>query len=257
MKLSVVTSTWNSAAWLADSIASVDVQTWPHVERIFVDGGSTDGTLDMIAAVEGDKKVLHDVRGGISAAMNAGARVATGDVIAHLHSDDIYADADVLAKVARWMSDSDALWLFGRCRSLVDGRQIDNEHPTPRYSYAALLRRNMIPHPSTFYRREAFNAAGGFDESLKYAMDYDLWLKLGRMGDPIQVDDYLAAFRYHAGSLTSRRAWAAHNQTLAVRLRHQGLNPLAIAEHMLRHGVRSWRMWREPPPYAADVPQSR
>jgi GT2 family glycosyltransferase len=253
MRISIITCTWNSEPFIAESVASVSAQSHPHIERIFVDGGSEDGTLERIRSLPGDVKVLEGVRGGIARAMNEGARAATGDVIAHLHSDDIYCGPDVLETVARNLENSKAPWLFGRCRSLIDGELQDNSYATPRYSYAALLRGNMIPHPATFVRRSAFLAVGGFDPAWKYAMDYDLWLRLGRLGPPVQLDDYLAAFRYHPGSLSTSNAWAAHNETLRIRLRHGDRNPLHVAEHLLRHGVRSWRMWRAPPPYSSGA----
>jgi glycosyltransferase involved in cell wall biosynthesis len=250
VKLSIITCTWNSEPYLAESIASVSAQTHPDIERIFVDGGSTDGTLERIRAVPGDVKVLEGVRGGISRAMNAGARIATGDVIAHLHSDDVYCSPDVLAVVAEKLASSPAEWLYGRCRALVDGQQSDNTFETVPYSWEALVRRNLVPHPAAFVRREAFLAVGGFDPAWRYAMDYDLWLKLGRRGAPVQVADYLSAFRFHAGSLSTRNAWGAHREDLQVRLRHTGRNPLACAEHLARHAVRSWRLLRSPPPHS-------
>ena len=81
---SIVTCTWNSAATLRDTLDSVSSQTCRDVEHIFVDGGSTDGTLEMIDAYQGNKRVLRDVKGGISRAMNEGIRHASGEYIAHL-----------------------------------------------------------------------------------------------------------------------------------------------------------------------------
>ncbi|MDX2154910.1 MAG: glycosyltransferase family 2 protein [Hyphomicrobiaceae bacterium] len=250
MKLSIITCTWNSEPFVADSIASVSAQEYPHVERIFVDGGSTDGTLERLRAVPGEVRVLEGVRGGIARAMNEGVRVATGDVIAHLHSDDIYSGPKVLSLVVERMRGSKAEWLYGRCRSLIDGHLADNDFDTVPYSWRALVRRNLVPHPATFVRRDAFLEVGGFDPSWRYAMDYDMWLRLGRRGDPVQVRDYLAAFRFHPGSLSTRNAWGAHREDLRVRLEHAGRNPVALAEHLLRFGVRSWRMLRRPPPYS-------
>ena len=85
---SIVTCTRNSAATLADTLASVQAQTWPAHEHIFVDGGSSDATLDLIAAYPGAKRLLPGVTGGIGHAMNAGIAAASGDYVAHLHSDD-------------------------------------------------------------------------------------------------------------------------------------------------------------------------
>src|SRR4051812_46578480 len=113
LTFSIITCTWNSAAYLPESIASVLAQTYPRIEYIFVDGGSTDGTLDQIRALKRPYRLLENVRGGVSRAMNEGMRVATGDVIAHLHSDDYYLEPDVLATVARQMEASGKNWLFG------------------------------------------------------------------------------------------------------------------------------------------------
>jgi glycosyltransferase involved in cell wall biosynthesis len=253
LKLSIITCTWNSEPYLAESIASVSAQDYPNVERIFVDGGSTDGTLERIRAVRGDVKVLEGVQGGIARAMNEGVRVATGDVVAHLHSDDMYCSPLVLSTVAARFAESDAEWLYGRCRSLIDGQLADNDFETVPYNWHALIRRNLVPHPATFVRREAFLAVGGFDPAWLYAMDYDLWLKLGRRGPPEQLSQYLAAFRFHEGSLSTRNAWGAHREDLQVRLRHAGSNPLAIAEHLARYVVRSWRLLHTPPPHSSGT----
>lgn len=246
MKFSIITCTWNSAAWLAESIASVDAQRYPHIERVFVDGGSDDGTLDMIRAVPGEVKILEGVRGGIGRAMNEGVRVATGDVFAHLHSDDYYVDGNVLAKVATGLADSRAEWLYGRCKSVIDGRLADNDFVTKRFSWYALIRANIIPHPATFMRRQAFLDLGAFDESLRYAMDYDMWLKMARHHDPVQLDDYLAAFRFHAGSLSTRQARATHAEEWKVRMRHAGHSYVERAEHLARHTVRTMKKSLKP-----------
>jgi glycosyltransferase involved in cell wall biosynthesis len=243
MKLSIVTCTWNSEPWLAESIASVARQDFPHVEKIFVDGGSTDGTLDRIAAVPGDVKVLHNVRGGISRAMNAGVAVATGDIIAHMHSDDFYLGSDVFCRVAAaFDAQHDAEWLYGRCKTVERGALVENNYEFKSYSWDALIRRNIVPHQSTFMRRSAFNALGGFDETLRYAMDYDLWLKAAKRGAPIQLFDYLAAFRFHGGSLSTTQARQTHAEEWRVRMRHAGSGPSERLEHLARHAVRKIKL---------------
>lgn len=245
MKLSIITCTWNSASWLAQSIASVDAQSGVQIERIFVDGGSTDGTLEMIEAVKGDVKVLRNVGGGIARAMNAGAEAATGDVIAHLHSDDIYLGTDTLARIARTFdANPGAQWVVGRCASLIDGQLHENHYATKPYSWGALIRLNIIPHPSTFVRRAFFKASGGFSPSLKYAMDYDLWLRMARASAPIQIPEYVAAFRFHGESLSTANPWPSHRECLKVRLRHASESPVERVEHLARFAVRGLRLYR-------------
>lgn len=246
LTFSVITCTWNSSAYLAESIASVLAQDYPNIEYIFVDGGSSDDTLDQIRALQRPYQLLENVRGGVSRAMNEGLRVASGDVVAHLHSDDYYLKPEVLSTVAAHLETSGRNWLFGRTCPIVDGVLGSEGYVAPRYSYAKLLKGNFIPHPATFVRREFMEQAGGFDTNLKYAMDYDLWLKLGQMGEPVQLDEPLTAFREHEDSLSSSSATrlAAMAEDMRVRLSYAGKNPLERAEHYARYVVRRQRAIR-------------
>ncbi|HYD78478.1 MAG TPA: glycosyltransferase family 2 protein [Paucimonas sp.] len=242
LTFSIITCTWNSGALLDASIASVLAQDYPHIEYIFVDGGSDDGTLERIHALRRPFKLIKNVRGGISNAMNAGLRAAGGDVVAYLHSDDYYLHPRVLSEVARHFENRACRWLFGRIRQDIGGRLQAERFVAPRYSYARLLRRNFIPHPAAFVERALMLRAGGFDTGLKYAMDYDLWLKLGRLAAPLQLDEPLAAFRVHAGSLSTRNRLAAMEEDFRVRLAHAGANPLALGMHYARYLARRRRL---------------
>lgn len=241
-KFSIVTCTWNSAAYLGQSVDSVLVQDWPHIEYIFVDGGSTDGTLEMIRSIPRQVTLIENVRGGISRAMNAGIAAATGEVIAHLHSDDYYAHPQVLSHVARALNETGAEWLFGRCLSDIGGKRVPEGYVVPRYSYRRLLKGNFIPHPATFVRKSLFDRTGSFNEQIKYAMDYDLWLRLGRLADPFQLDEHLAVFRWHPGSLTSSNRMASFEDDFAVRMRYTSKSPWSIAYHWAHYLVRRQRM---------------
>jgi len=238
MTISIVTCTWNSAQYLDACITSILAQDYPHVEMIFVDGGSTDGTLEKIRALQRPYRLLENVRGGVSRAMNEGIRIASGEVVAHLHSDDYYLRHDVLSSVMRQLDDSGRGWLFGRIERDIDGQLHAEGFRAPEYSYARLLRRNFIPHPATFVRRELLLQMHGFDTGLLYAMDYDLWLRLARLGDPVQVAGPLAAFRVHEGSLSTRNRLAAMEEDYKVRLRHANRNPASRAIHYTRYLAR-------------------
>lgn len=241
LTFSIITCTWNSEPFLEQSIASVLNQDYPHIEYIFVDGGSDDGTLERIRNLPRPCTLLENIRGGISNAMNAGAKVAAGDVIAHLHSDDYYLRPDVLSIVAKHMEPTGKTWLFGRIASDIGGKLHSENFVAPRFTYRSLLRGNFIPHPATFVRRDAFIKAGGFDTKLKYAMDYDLWLKLARHDEPVQLDETLAAFREHPGSLSTRNRVAAMEEDFRVRLAHAGWNPIERSMHYARFFARRHR----------------
>ena len=234
-RFSIVTCTWNSAATLADTLASVRAQTCQDLEHIFVDAGSTDATLDMIAAYPGNKVLLRDVGGGISRAMNHGIAAASGEFVAHLHSDDYYMSGDVLAGVAAQFDASRRDWLFGAVQVLKDGAMVA---PCPQgpFSYFALASgAAFIPHPAAFVRRSLFARAGMFDEQLRYAMDIDLWLRLAALSRPATLDRPLAVFRDHAGSVSSANRIKARQEEWRVRRRYAGKAPLAFGIYCLRY----------------------
>lgn len=234
-KFSIVTCTRNSAATLADTLASVRGQGSQDLEHIFVDAGSTDATLDMIAAYPGRKLLLRDVGGGISGAMNRGIAAASGEFVAHLHSDDFYMHGGVLADVAARLDASRRDWLFGTVAVLKDGVLAAPAPPRP-FSYFALASgAAFVPHPAAFVRRSLFARAGMFDEQLRYAMDIDLWLRLAVFSPPATLAQPLAVFRDHAGSVSSANRIQARQEEWRVRRRHAGQAPLAFGIYCLRY----------------------
>jgi glycosyltransferase involved in cell wall biosynthesis len=248
LKISVITCCWNSEPHIAQCIASVQAQQGADIEHVFVDGGSVDGTLARIQAMPGvaDGRVrwVTNVRGGISNAMNVGARLATGEVIAHLHADDYYLHPDTLARALREMASTQARWAFGRIVSDIDGRLVRDTWDMPPYSRSRLLRGNFIGHPAVLVERALFLESGGFDESLKYAMDYDLWLRLAERSDPVYLGFELAAFRRHAGSLSTAQADEAFEEDHRVRQRHVGSDPLGRLFHEAVYRLRLHRRRR-------------
>jgi glycosyltransferase involved in cell wall biosynthesis len=242
---SIITCTWNSAATLADTLASVRAQTCQDVEHIFVDGGSTDGTLDMIAAYPGNKRLLRDVKGGISRAMNMGIEAARGEFVAHLHSDDYYASEEVLARVAARLAASGRDWLFGTI-AVLKGGAVTPPPPLKSFSYFALASgRAFIPHPAVFVRRALFAQVGMFDQQLKYAMDIDLWLRLAALSAPATLDRPLAVFRDHPGSVSSANKIKAREEEFRVRKTHRAKSPLAFGIYCLRYYKRMRALRRE------------
>lgn len=233
-RFSIIVCCWNSASHIGECIASIRRQQRSDLEVLFVDGGSTDTTLDLIAASGLPHRVLHDIRGGIARAMNIGILEARGEIVAHLHADDYYLDGEVLNTVdAALRAHPHSLWLYGRFLNDIDGRLLPPGYPFHPYSRAELLRRNLVPHVSTFIRRSAFADCGLFDMRYRLAMDYDLWLRLSRHGDALQIDRPLGAFRRHSQSSTSKHRLASFNEDFLARFRHA---PVALwPEFVLRY----------------------
>lgn len=223
MKISVITICYNSRAQIERTIASVLGQSHPDLEFVIVDGGSGDGTVEIIRSwAARDPRItwVSEPDGGISDAMNKGVRLAGGEVVAHLHSDEYYLDPGVLSEVAALFSaNPERVWLTGGFHFVDKSGRFLKEIPVRRYSYRRLIHCNTILHPATFIRRSAFLAVGGFDLTLRYCMDYHLWLRLGGLGDPLLLQRALACFCVHDGSRSTMEAAAAFAEELKVRLK--------------------------------------
>lgn len=241
LSFSIVTCTRNSIATLPQTLQSLQMQQGVELEFIFVDGDSTDGTLELLRAQTGRSRLLTGVRGGIARAMNAGIAAARGDVVAHLHADDYYLHPHVLATVARRLQADGSDWLFGRIVDDVDGQQRPEAFTPPRFSPQALLRRNFVPHPAAFVRRTVFQRFGVFDTRFSLAMDYEFWLRIAPHCRVTQLDECLAAFRVHDGSASTRHARATFDEDMRARLRHAPA--WTWPEHGLRYILRHARQF--------------
>lgn len=180
MKVSIITVSYNSAQTIEDTILSVAAQTYPHIEYIVVDGASTDGTLDICARHKNSISTLHSEKDkGIYDAMNKGLSMATGDVIGILNSDDLYADAHVIANVVEKLQQTGASALYA---DLVYVDRFDTGKIT-RYWRSGKYKRSkfkwgwMPPHPTVFLKKELYGLYGHFDLSLRSAADYELMLR--------------------------------------------------------------------------------
>jgi glycosyltransferase involved in cell wall biosynthesis len=228
--VSVVTPSLNQARYLREAIESVRAQTYDPVEHIVVDGGSTDGTLDILAEYEG-LRWTSEPDDGQSQAVNKGFAMARGDVFGWLNADDAYephAVAEALAGIQ------------GVGFVYADVTRVNDDHLEPRRIrsrptwdfWTEVNEGNGVFSPSVFFTREAFEAVGGLDESLHLAMDYDLWLKIGARYGARHLDRVWAFQRIHGEAKTFR--YDFWPERLAVSRRHGGrlVSPLLIRRHV-------------------------
>jgi glycosyltransferase involved in cell wall biosynthesis len=181
MKISVVTVCFNSAAHIADALASVDMQTWQDREHVVVDGASVDGTMRIVQAhAKPWRRAVSEPDRGIYDAMNKGIALATGEVVGFINSDDFYASPDVLAKVAAVFEDPQAQGCWG------DLCYVRQDQPTQvvRYWRSSEFRLGLFargwcpPHPTLFLRRSVLEQFGHFDLSYPIAADMELMARL-------------------------------------------------------------------------------
>jgi glycosyltransferase involved in cell wall biosynthesis len=258
--ISVVIPAYNREQTVLTAVRSVLWQTLPPTEVIVVDDGSTDNTA---AAVEGlgDPRVrlIRQANGGISAARNAGIRAATSDWVAFQDSDDEWLATKLERQFAAHAADPASPNAFF-CGMVIAGalddagngqsrRQIAY-HPEPALALASgnmlstLLRTNPISTQTLVARRETLHEAGLFDTSLKSLVDWDIAIRLGRLGPIGFLDEPLVVQRFTPNSITRDRAKRV-NSWIAVLEKHRPLfesDPEALVTHLHRIGGNLRRM---------------
>lgn len=183
MKITLITSTFNSASTVEDTFRSVLCQTFQNIEYLVIDGGSTDGTLDIIRAYEakfdGRMKWKSEKDNGVYDAMNKGIRMATGDVIGFLNSDDFFTTDDCLSTVAEAFSKYDIDATYGNVHYVnPDDLSLMVRYYSSKRFRPSLMRLGFMPaHPSFYCKRSIYEKYGVFDTSYKIASDFELLLR--------------------------------------------------------------------------------
>ena len=189
LKISVITVVRNGMPFVAQTIDSVVNQNYRELEYIVIDGGSTDGTVEVIKSHESKvTKWISEKDDGIADAFNKGLSLATGDYLLYLNSDDALANADVIGEIAEQIVENDyPSLIYGDC----DVLDRDSSRPLYRasiqFSKAGMLRGQMLPHPSMFANRHYFEKYGDFDRQFRIAMDYEWLLRGGQQERIVHV----------------------------------------------------------------------
>ncbi|MBI1357552.1 MAG: glycosyltransferase [Acidobacteria bacterium] len=208
-EVSVVMPAYNAAGFLAEAVESVLRQSFPDFELIVVDDGSTDGTASVAGAVRDSRvRCVSTPHGGASAARNHGVRLARGRYVAFLDSDDIWLDDKLSAQLAALRVRPAAGAAYGFVDSIDEqggGRSLLMRQAENGDVYGALLVNYFLGCGSNLLVRKALLAeAGGFDESLEAAEDWDLCLRLSQRCDLVCVPKVVCLYRQRPGSLSSR-----------------------------------------------------
>lgn len=180
MKISIVTAVFNRAGTIADALRSVESQKHLNVEHIIQDGGSTDGTLDLIGHFGASSaQLVSEPDTGIYDAINRGIRRASGDIVGLMHSDDFFANDEVLERIAGAFNDPVVDGVYGDLDyvSASDTGKIVRRWRSGPYRPELLKRGWMAPHPTLYLRREVFDRWGLYDTSMSIAADYEAMLR--------------------------------------------------------------------------------
>jgi glycosyltransferase involved in cell wall biosynthesis len=243
MLISIVTTSFNHYRYLMEALQSVRVQGGADVEHVVVDGVSTDGSVDVLRSLGADAwphlRWLSERDEGQTQAMNKGIRMSRGEIIGWLNSDDRYR-AGALEAVARMFLEhpevdvlyGDYTFIDEHGQHLRDRREI-NFNPLVLFHH----RVPHIPTTATFFRRRIFDHGEWLDESLQYAMDHELFVRLARRGYRFRhMHRLLADFRLHPSSKTCSQAALQLQEAQHVRERHTPLFR-SLRQPLLRAGV--------------------
>jgi len=236
--ISIVTPSFNQAGFIERTIKSVLSQDYPNFEYLVMDGGSTDGTVEILKKY--GKKITwrSEKDEGQGDAINKGLKSAKGEIFAYLNSDDVLAPGALKTAADFFSKNPRTKWVFGKCRIIDENdreiRKLITNYKNfwlERYHYNTLLVLNYISQPAVFWRREASEKIGLFNNHYFWTLDYDYWLRLGKKYPPGFVNRYLANFRVHQLSKTSLGIKNFLEEVEVAKQHTQ--NPLIVGLHYL------------------------
>jgi glycosyltransferase involved in cell wall biosynthesis len=220
MKISIITVVYNNEKTILDSINSVRNQTYKNIEHIFIDGGSLDNTLKIINEnISCNSIIISEKDDGLYHAMNKGIKVATGDIIGILNSDDVYDNFNVIEHIANhFISDSKLKILYGDLVYVkADDIDIQIRYWESKNITANYFENGYVPpHPTLFITKDVYNSVGLFDLNFKLAADYEFILRLFKKHSFKSLYLPLLIVRMRLGGVTNKKYFNIYKQNIEI-----------------------------------------
>jgi glycosyltransferase involved in cell wall biosynthesis len=246
--VSIITPSFNQASYIQATIQSVLKQDYPRIEYIVVDGGSTDGTADIIRKYE-DKIAwwVSEKDQGQTEAINKGFAHATGDILAWLNSDDTYEPGAVSAAVKYLQEHPEVAMVYADCNFIDQHGRVIGQFASRQTDYRKLRRGYVhIPQQTMFFRAKYWKELGPLDPSFYFAMDYDLWVRIAKHAQIKYLPGRTwANFRIHTSSKTNVNDERGWKEMLRIHYRDHGsfFAPI-VAKYYLRKVIGPLWKWR-------------
>lgn len=203
--VSVITPSFNQAQFIKETIESVLNQNYPNIEHIIIDGGSTDGTLDILKRYSlqaANFRFVSEKDRGQSHAINKGLNMAKGEIIGWLNSDDTYLPGAIEKAVHSFNEQDSRALVYGKANFTNERNQPTDPYPVEPFMIENLFKACIICQPAAFIKKKVFKDVGGVDEKLHFCMDYDLWMRIAKKYPIGYIDEILANSRLHPDAKT-------------------------------------------------------
>ena len=216
--LTVVTPSLNQAQFLGKTLDSVLAQEYPRLDFVVMDGGSTDGSLDILVAYENRIRYFSETDRGQSEAINNGWRRSQGEIIAWLNSDDILYPGALNVVGEFFASHPEVDLVYGAGDFIGCEGHVICSYPTREWNYSTLVRNgeNFLLQPAVFMRRSLLERVGYLNEGLSYVMDFDYWLRAGFQCTVVYLPVKLAALRLHHASKSLAQTAGFSNELILI-----------------------------------------
>lgn len=232
--VSIITPSYNQGKFIRETIESVLSQDYDNIEYIVVDGLSTDNSLDIIKEYEGRLTFISEKDHGQSDAINKGFRMAHGEIVAWLNSDDVYEPHCISRAVEEFEKNEKLGLLYGDGYIIdADSNKLKVFEYTQEFDYWKLVNFwDYIMQPATFFKREVLQQVGYLDENLHYCMDWDLWIKLAAVSEVKYIPELLACSREYGDTKTSTGGDKRLEEIIGLLQKYSGKkNPLGAASY--------------------------
>jgi len=222
-KISIVTPSYNQAQFLERTILSVLNQNYPNLEYIIIDGGSTDGSVEIIKKYE--KYLTYWVSekdNGQADAINKGFSKSSGEILAYINSDDVYLPGVFLKIVKIFNENPKTDLVFGNIMFIdANDNFIGELRFTPFNIETLIYEGGNLHQTGTFWTRKIYDKVGGFNPKYTFCMDFDFFCRVAEVGSMVHIRDYLSCFRIHekAKSSTIKHIGLAEHEEIAKRYR--------------------------------------
>jgi glycosyltransferase involved in cell wall biosynthesis len=242
LRISLVTPSFNQGEYIERTIESVLSQRGDfELSYSVIDGGSKDATLSILERYRDRLSFLSEKDGGQVDAINKGLRATTGDIVAWLNSDDVLMPGALAAVADAFRARPELEWLHGRCE-IIDAHDrpvrkwvsVYKDMRARRHSFDNLITENYVSQMTAFWRRRVHDQIGFLDESLHFAFDYDLWLRLARRSDPLYLTEKLACFRWYPTSKSGALFERQFREDFAVAERYAKDRPLVLLQKRVK-----------------------